>query len=296
MTRVKLFEFTNAISNESVSHPDVNDVKVDVKNELPKQVQEDTEAVKVDEPIDAEATNTKTSEPGPKDGGGDGTADFQAAEKATTNMKTTDVAKNIDRDQNGGREVDTLPNKVSPKDNLSASDISTSVEAHDDKAESESEESDLESMDASGAEVVGAADEMIVDLDGEELEVVGLTDAADKGISEADAAFAKANTLQGAVASVERYIDLLNRLDVTGRALTPELRQSISWGLEAIDAELFMPERVALEAFDPSSRVSLEAEGRTVEGVIDDGEDPGEVSKGLSAKLKKLIKAGIRMF
>lgn len=302
MARVNLFDFATSISNESVSHDNAESVALNAKNDLPKQVQEDADAVHVDKDVSAEASNTKTNEPGPKDGGGDGTADFQAAEKSKVDMDVTDVAKNITRDQNGGRHVDILPNQVKAKDGLSSSDVRTSVEEHSDEQKSESEETELKSMDASGAEVVGAADDMIVDLESDDLETTGLTDAADKGISEADAAFAKVNELNKGVASVERYLGLLNRLDETGRAMSPELRQSISWALEAIDAELFFDERVALESFDPSARVSMEANSmvaqgqRASEGTIDDGDDPGAVSKGLGAKLKQLIQAGIRMF
>ncbi|ABY63074.1 internal head protein [Pseudomonas phage 201phi2-1] len=300
MSRVKLFDFIGSIANESVSHDAATHVEVNTKNDLPKNVQEDTDKVEVDKDVSADATNTKTSEPGPKDGGGDGTAEFHSAEKAATHMKVGDVAKNIDRDQNGGRDIDTLPNKVNAKDGLSSSDISTSVEEHSDKVESESEATELESMDASGAEEVGAADDMIVDLDSEEMEISGLTEATDKGLSVADAAFAKVDELNKGVASIERYIEMLDRIDRAGREFTPELRQSISWGLESIDGELFFDERVALESCDPSARVSLEATGVAAsgarEGTIDDGEDPGEVSKGLSAKLKKLVEASIRMF
>lgn len=294
MARVNLFDFTRSISNESVSHPDDKEVSLNAKTDLPKQVQEDTDKVEVDETIDAEASNTKTTTPGPTDGGGTGKADFQSAEKANTNMNVGDVAKNIARDQNGGRDIDTLPNKVSPKDNLSASDVRTSVEDH--------EETKLKTLDASGAEEITKADDMVMDLEGDEFEVVGITDAADKGISEADSIIAKTQELNKAAASVERYLGLLNRLDETGRAMSPELRQTISWALEAIDPELFFEERVALESFDPRAKVSLEASAmvetgtRTHHDEIDDGDDPGAVSKGLSAKLKKIVEAGIRMF
>lgn len=302
MARVNLFDFAGSISNESVSHDNAESVALNAKNDLPKQVQEDADAVHVDKDVSAEASNTKTSEPGPKEGGGDGTAQTVDVKKATTQVKIADVDPKIAHVQTGGKDIDKLPNQVKAKDGLSASDVSTSVEEHTDKAESESEESKLTSIDASGAEVVGAADAMIQDLDNEDLEVAGLTDAADKGISEADAAFAKVDELNKGVASVERYLGLLNRLDETGRAMSPELRQSISWALEAIDAELFFDERVALESFDPSARVSLEANDmvaagdRQSHGEIDDGEDPGAVSKGIGAKLKQLIEAGIRMF
>lgn len=298
MARVNLFSFTNSFSNESVTNADDKNVHVDTKKDLPKQVTEDTDKVDVDKDVSAEATNTKTSEPGPATGGGDGTATFHTAEKADTKLKINDVDPKIAHDQNGGHDRDVLPNKVHAKDNLSAKDISHSVESHDDK--SDSEETELKTIDASGAECVPEADDMVMDLESEEVEATGLTDAADKGVSVADATFAKMNELDKGVASVERYIGLLRRLDETGRALTPDLRQAISVGLEAIDAELFFDERVALESFDPSARVSLEAlalgNDNTKEGEIDDGEDPGDVAKGLSGKLKKLIDAGIRMF
>lgn len=302
MARVNLFDFTNAISNESVSNADVANVHVDGKKDLPKQVQEDTDKVAVDKDVSAESSNTKTSAPGPATGGGDGTAQFESAEKANTNMKIADVDPKVAHDQNGGRHIDTLPSKVNAKDNLSASDVRTSVEDHDDK--SDSEESDLKTMDASGAEVVPDADDMVMDLESEVMEVSGLTDAADKGVSEADAAIAKSNDLAKAAASVERYIGLLDRIDQTGRVLSPELRRTISWALESIDAELFFHERVALESFDSKARVSMEANDlvptsygpKAKEGTIEDGEDAAQVSGSLKGKFKKIWEAAVRMF
>lgn len=295
MARLSLFSFTSSISNESVSAADDKNVTVDTSKELPPQVKEDTDGVEVDKDVSAQSPNTKTMEPGPKDGGGDGTADFQSAEKSQVGIKIADVDPKIAHDQQGGRHVDELPRKVNAKDNLSARDVSTSVENHD-------EESGIKSIDTGGAECVGEADDLIVDMDQEDLEVVGMTDATDKGVSNADAEFAKVDELNKGIASIERYVGLLDRMDQAGRALTPELRQSISWALEHIDAELFFEERVALESFDPSARVSMEANDmvvagqRTSDGVIDDGEDPGSVGKGLSGKLKQLIQAAIRLF
>lgn len=291
MSRINLFEFTRSISNESVSHPDVKDVKVNGAVELPKNVADDTDQVSVDKDIDAEVSNTKTSEPGPKDGGGDGTAHTVEVKQASVGIDVADVNKNLERDQQGGHHVDALPKKVNAKDNLSASDVSTSVEDHDG-----SEESELKSIDASGAEEIQAADDMVMDLDGEELEVTGLTDVSDKGKSEADSLFAKTKDLEKAAASIERYSNLLSQLDAGGKTLSRELRQAISWGLEDIDAQLFFHERASLESFDPTARVSLEAQDLAVTDSLNAGEDPGEVNKGLSSKLKKVIDAGIRMF
>lgn len=295
MARVNLFEFTSTISQESISHPNVTDVKANAADATPPQVKEDTDSVCPDKPINAQVSNTKTSEPGPKGGGGGLGVTNEAAAKSGVSMDVSDVAENLTRDQQGGREVDTLPRKVNAKDGLSASDVSTSVENH------EGEQSDLSTIDASGTETIPEASELVMDLDGTELEVTGLTDVTEQTLSEADSLVAKSDALSKATATVEKYHGLMVKMADSGRFMSDELRQTISWALEDIDSELFLPERVALESFNPKSRVSLEANEMVAKGSvrdhdIDDGSDPGEVGKGLSAKLKKLFQASIQIF
>lgn len=301
MARVDLFSFTRSISNESTDHADVKEVTVEIGKETVKPVKEDTDQIIPDAEVDVEKTNVKTSQPGPKDGGGDGTAHTVDAKQASVKMDLADVDENLTRDQNGGHDIDALPGKVNAKDNLSASDIRTSVEEHTDVKEGKdnAEESELKTIETGGAECVPEADAMVMDLDGEELEVVGITDASDKGLSEADAAFAKTKDLETAAASVERYVGLLDRLDREGKTLSPELRQTISWALEDIDAQLFFKERVALESFDPTSKVSLEANDLVAtgrQGEYLDGEDASAIKSSVSSKLKKIIEAATRMF
>lgn len=305
MARLNIFEMVNSISKESISHPDVNDVKVDVTKETPEQVKEDTSHVCPDEPIKAAVTNTKTSEPGPKDGGGDGTAHTENVVKVDAKLKIEDVNPNLTRDQQGGKEVDDLPNKVSPKDHLSASDISTSVEEHADEVKEGgdgSEETGLKTIDASGAEEIEKADDLVMDLDGEELEVTGMTDVTESKLAEVDSVAAKAASLSKATATVERYHSLMVKMHNEGRYMSDELRQAVSWALEDIDGQMFFNERAALESFNPESRVSLEANdaattsGSSRQGTIDDGADPGEVGKGLGGKLKEMFKAGVKIF
>lgn len=533
MARVNLFEFTSVISKESVSAADDKDVKVETIKDLPEQLKEDAPAVEPE--VHVAPNDAKTSEPGPAEGGGDGTAVFEQAKEAEVELEVSDVNENLNRDQNGGREMDTVTDEVKANDGLSASDVSTSVEAYfgsqvpflpkfegtldshisveaetgdkpslikkiidkiikiitsikewftdigrktkdklkkteeavrnstfdkeskiklnplqsellvndgaldskilklyanefirvhqrmtkrlfrlkdadvmeidnnlkplegnlatlnemleeassgeskvleiskitkteinkvfgiletltaelitaidlqsiekyvttrlmkslslensnfrDDVAadltkvfdlvkniestyvkfilgvdktvneireasekgsvsneEHTGEVSELETIDAGGAEEVGEADCLVMDLDDEPLEITGLTEVTEDGLDKAAELAEKAAEVETAVASVERYIGLLGRIEAEGKVLSPELRQAISWGLESIDAELFKSECVSLEA---------------LEGTIDDGDEPGVVKKGLSGKLKKLIEAGVKLF
>lgn len=300
MARVNIFEMVRNISQESVSHPSVDNVTVDVTKEIPKNAVNDPKPLDADELPNADASNTNTSEPGPENGGGDGTAEVVDVKNATTNMDVSDVNKNLTRDQNGGRDIDTLPDQVKVKDGLKPSDVSTSVEDHSDTQEGAAETSDLDSIDASGAETIEKADDMVMDLDGEELQVTGMTDASESALAEADSVAAKSEALSKATATVEKYHGLMQRMHKEGRYMSDELRQSISWALEDIDGQMFFQERAALESFDPQSRVSLEATGMSAtggkSGEIDDGADPGEVGKGLGSKLKKMFEAGLRIF
>lgn len=308
MARVDIFKMVKSISNESISHPNVDNVAVDATKDIPKNATNDPKGLVTDELPNAEVSNTKTTEPGPENGGGDGTAQTVDVKNATTKMNVGDVNENLNRDQNGGRDIDTLPSKVSVTDGLSASDVRTSVEEHA-EGEEGTEASDLDSIDSSGAEGVGAADDMVMDLDGEELEVTGMTDVSEQKLAECDSVAAKAEALSKATATVERYHGLMQKMHREGRYMSDELRQSISWALEDIDSSLFFTERAALESFNPKARVSLEANEVAIrgngggssgpkpkEGTIDDGADPGEVGKGLGSKLKKMFEAGVKIF
>ena len=302
MARVDIFAMTRSIANESISHPNVDNVALNAKNDIPKNATNEPKPVDTDELPKANDNGVKTNEPGPANGGGDGTAEFTEAKTADTRMDVSDVNKNLTRDQNGGRHIDTLPDQVKAKDGLSASDIRTSVEEHKEGTE----ESELTSIDAAGAEAIERADDMVMDLDGEELQITGMTDVTEDKLAECDSVAAKAESLSKATATVERYCGLLTRMKSEGRYMSDELRQSISWALEDIDGQLFFPERVALESFNPKSTVSLEANDvavagrqggpRPKEGTIDDGADPGEVGKSLGAKFKKLFEAGVKVF
>jgi hypothetical protein len=304
MTRVNIFAMTKSIaSQESISHPDVKTVDVNVTKELPKDSIAEPDHVEADDLTNAAVSNTQTSEPGPKDGGGDGTAHTVNVKEVTTKVDVTDVSANLVRDQNGGRHIDTLPDQVHAKDGLSASDVRTSVEEHD---ESGAETTDLKTIDSAGAEPIETADSMVMDLDGEDLAVTGMTDVTEGKLAECDSVAAKAESLSKATATVEKYHGLMQRMHKEGRYMSDELRQSISWALEDIDGQLFQPERAALESFNPKSRVSLEANEvattgdssgpKPKEGTIDDGADPGEVGKGLGAKFKQLFQAGVKIF
>lgn len=305
MARVNVFSMVQSIANESISTANVDNVTLDAKKDIPSNATNDPKPLEADDLPKADASNTKTTEPGPDNGGGNGTAQTVDVKTATTSMDVSDVNENLNRDQNGGRDIDTLPSQVSVKDGLSKSDVSTSVEEHSGEEKEggdNAESTELKSIDASGAEEIEKADDLVMDLDGEELEITGMTDAAESKLAELDSVAAKADSLSKATATVEKYHGLMVKMHNEGRYMSDELRQSISWALEDIDSQMFLPERVALESFNPEARVSLEANdmaatsGGARSGTIDDGADPGEVSKGLGGKLKKMFEAGIKIF
>lgn len=296
MARVNILALVDRISKESISHPDVNAVHV-TPGDVAKPVKEDTDQRETDEGVSAAVTDTKTTQPGPKDGGGDGTADFQQANKATTNMDVADVNANLERDQNGGRHIDTLPNKVKPKDGLSGSDVSTSVESHDD--ESSAEQADLNTVETGGAETVGEADDMVMDID-EEAEAVNVLSQTEIESKVQGQILSEIGELETAKAAVESYLHVLTSMERRGVEMSNEVRAVMAAGLKSISVEMFSPEIVTLENFRVSNEANdLVVAGRREEGYgefvdDDDTEFDGardKAKKGLTGKLKQLWEA-----
>lgn len=298
MSRVNVFDLVKTISQESVTTPDVGSVKVDVVKDLPDNVQTDTKDDIKGDGVDAAVTDTKTTQPGPKDGGGDGTAQTVDVKNVKTGVSTTDLK--FKGDQNGGKATDDLPNTVKVNDGLAASDVRTSVEEHDEKATGEV--SDLKTIEAGGAEQVAAADDMVMDI---ESEVGGVEATGILSQSETDAALvgtilSDTGELEKAKASVERYIGILDRMAGKGVEMSNELREAMAIGLENISADLFEPEIVTLEAFKVSNEDgAVVATGRTTDYDDDDSEFDGardKTKKGLGGKLKQIWEAIKRAF
>lgn len=299
MARVNVLKLVNTISKESVTHPDVNTVHV-TPGDVAKPVKEDTDQRCADEGVDAEVSNTKTTQPGPKDGGGNGTADFQTAEKSKTNMDVSDVNSNLTRDQNGGRDIDVLPNKVKPKDGLSASDVSTSVESHEEGDET----TGLKTMDTGGAEGVGEADDLVMDIDSE-AEAVDVLSQTEIDNKLAGKILTEVGELENAKAAVESYLGVLISMERRGVEMSNELRAVMAAGLKTISVELFEPEVITLENYRVSNEDGgmvpygrqAEGKGEFVDG--DDTEFDGardKTKKGLTGKLKQIWEAIKRAF
>lgn len=297
MARVNIFDLAKSISKESISHPDVSAVKVDAVADIPDNVKEDTAQEDPTKDVDAEVTNTKTTEPGPANGGGDGTAQTVDAKKATTKVNTKDL--HFDGDQNGGREIDELPNKVSPKDGLKPSDISTSVEEHKEE-KTDGEDATLKTVDAGGAESVGEADDLVMDIDDEvnAVEVTGILTQTETDAALVGKILEDVGQLETAKASVERYIGILDSMANRGVEMSNELRATMSIGLKSISVEMFATEVVTLEQF----RISNEANDvvpHSRGNLDDDTEFDGardKTRKGLSGKLGQLWEALKRAF
>lgn len=290
--RVNVFDLVQTISKESISHPDVNAVKV-TPGDVAKSVKEDVVQEQPDDDVDAAVSGTKTTQPGPKDGGGNGTADFQSAEKAKSHTSTKDL--HFDGDQNGGREIDELPNKVKPKDNLSASDITTSVEEH----EETSEDSALKTIDSAGAEAVGEADDLVMDIDqeAEESAATGILSQSETDEKLMGKILSEIGELETAKASVEGYLEILNKMERRGTEMSNELRSSISIGLQTISQELFAAEILTLRDYRVSNEADAKAIGHEGKGEFVDDDDTefdgarDKTKKGLSGKLKQLWEA-----
>lgn len=284
MANVSIFDLVKTISKESISHPDVGAVKT-TAGEVAESVKDDVEQELPDEEVDAEVSNTKTMQPGPKDGGGTGKAENVDAGKVKTSVSVKDLK--IEADQNGGREIDVLPNKVNVKDGLSGSDVSHSVENHD------SEESTLKTIETGGAEAVGEADDLVMDIDAEAEDgaVAGILSQSETDEKVMGKILNEIGELENASAAVEGYINLMKRMEKNGCELSNELRESISIGLKTISQELFESEIITLEEY----RVSNEANDVALtDNQLDDTEFDGardKTSKGLSGKLKQIWEA-----
>lgn len=294
MARVNILALVNSISKESVTHPEVKDVHV-TAGDVAASVKEDTDQRTGDEGVDAEVSNTKTTQPGPKDGGGNGTAHTVDVKNVKTHTSTKDL--HFDGDQNGGRLVDELPNKVKPKDGLSASDISHSVESHD---ETSSETSELETIDTGGAEQVGEADDLVMDIDSES-EAVEILSNTEIDHAVAGKILSEIGELENAKAAVESYLGVLTSMEKRGVEMSNELRAVMAAGLKSISIEMFEPEICSLENFRVSNEDGGVApygrqsggKGEFV-GDDDDTEFDGardKASKGLSGKLKQFWEA-----
>lgn len=284
MANVSIFDLVKTISKESISHPDVGAVKT-TAGEVAESVKDDVEQELPDEEVDAEVSNTKTMQPGPKDGGGTGKAENVDAGKVKTSVSVKDLK--IEADQNGGREIDVLPNKVNVKDGLSGSDVSHSVENHD------NEESTLKTIETGGAEAVGEADDLVMDIDAEAEDgaVAGILSQSETDEKVMGKILNEIGELENASAAVEGYINLMKRMEKNGCELSNELRESISIGLKTISQELFESEIITLEEY----RVSNEANDVALtDNQLDDTEFDGardKTSKGLSGKLKQIWEA-----
>lgn len=284
MANVSIFDLVKTISKESISHPDVGAVKT-TAGEVAESVKDDVEQELPDEEVDAEVSNTKTMQPGPKDGGGTGKAENVDAGKVKTSVSVKDLK--IEADQNGGREIDVLPNKVNVKDGLSGSDVSHSVENHD------NEESALKTIETGGAEAVGKADDLVMDIDAEAEDgtVAGILSQSETDEKVMGKILNEIGELENASAAVEGYINLMKRMEKNGCELSNELRESISIGLKTISQELFESEIITLEEY----RVSNEANDVALtDNQLDDTEFDGardKTSKGLSGKLKQIWEA-----
>lgn len=284
MANVSIFDLVKTISKESISHPDVGAVKT-TAGEVAESVKDDVEQELPDDEVDTEVSNTKTMQPGPKDGGGTGKAENVDAGKVKTSVSVKDLK--IEADQNGGREIDVLPNKVNVKDGLSGSDVSHSVENHD------SEESTLKTIETGGAEAVGEADDLVMDIDAEAEDgaVAGILSQSETDEKVMGKILNEIGELENASAAVEGYINLMKRMEKNGCELSNELRESISIGLKTISQELFESEIITLEEY----RVSNEANDVALtDNQLDDTEFDGardKTSKGLSGKLKQIWEA-----
>lgn len=304
MARVNIFDLVDSFGKESITHPEVKSVTV--KEDGPKNVKEDTPQEEATCDVKATVTDTKITEPGPKDGGGDGKATTADVKNVKTGLTAADM--NVKEDQNGGRHMDVVPNAVKAKDGLSNSDVRTSVEEHD------AEVADIDTIETGGVAGVGEADDLVMDIDAEadESEVATIMTQSESDLAVGGKILSDIGELETAKASVERYLQILNRMESNGVEMSNELRQVMAIGLESISADLFKPEVAALENYRVSNEANdlVAANGRRQEDrrpegrgeFVDDDDDTefdgarDKTKKGLTGKLKQIWEAIKRAF
>ncbi|BEG72434.1 virion structural protein [Pseudomonas phage PA1C] len=255
MARANLFDLCRSISNESITEEvenkaagtvtEASDQNVDLegKKDLEPQLKSD-EGEKPDaDDVDASVTNTQTSEPGPTEGGGDGTAETVDV----TNVHTSDTVENhvTAVDQTGLGDVGSAHDEVSADDDNVAT--TTSVEEHTDG---------LDTIESGETESVGEADDMVQDIDEavEALTADGLTSATDAKGAVVNEIASDMGDIENAKASVERYLGILRGMRENGYEVTNELAESMRVGLEMIDPDFFSDTVVSVEELDDSDK------------------------------------------
>lgn len=209
------------------------DKKVSVDAPIQKDSKDDlTVAVVPNEEVSATDKGVATQQPGPANGGGDGTAVTQEVGKVTV-KQTTDAG-------NAGEE-DAVSGKTPDQVKAGEKDITTGVVSQEDNIE------------ANEAEHISPkeADDAVMNVDHavEQLEESGVTLGAEASLQKAEAVGHDLENINKVEAALESYQGMLKEMKAKGRRPTPELVAAISIGLQSHDRSFFKPVIASLEDY-----------------------------------------------
>ncbi|AEH03609.1 internal head protein [Pseudomonas phage PhiPA3] len=240
MARVKLFQMINAISMEDVEKANDANVEVEGKKDLEPQLKGDEGEKPNADDVDAAVTNTQTTEPGPSEGGGDGTAQTVDVNHVESSDKVENHVKPVDQANNG--EGDDAPEKVNADDDNVAT--TTSVEEHDNDG--------LQTIESGETECVGEADDLVMDIEEvtNDVDASGITEAIDSKSDAVQGIVEEIREMENVEAAVESYLGVLRGMRNRGTEISPELQETMRIGLEAMDSTFFKGSVVSVEDID----------------------------------------------
>lgn len=245
------------------------DKKVSVDAPVQKDNKEDlTAAVTPNEEVAATDKGVATQQPGPANGGGDGTAVTQEVGKVTA-KQTTDAG-------NAGEE-DAVSGKTPDQVKAGEKDLTTGVVSQEDNIE------------ANEAEHITPkeADDAVMNVDHAvtQLEESGVTLGAEASLQKAEAVGHDLENINKVEVALEAYQGMLRDLKAKGRRPTPELIQAISVGLNSHDRAFFKPVIASLEDYARPDTHLVASMG--LEAAI--GEKMKELGKAAGNAVMKII-------
>lgn len=218
-------------SMESVAIAEDKNVSVDAP--LQKDNKDDlTASVVPNKEVSADDKNVKTIQPGPANGGGDGSLATQDVGKVKVHQST---------DQANADEVDSVTNKTADAVKAGEKDLTTGVVSSEDNIEANEAEhiSPKEADDA-----VMNVEQAVADLD-----ATGITAGSDAALQRAEQVGNDLENIEKVEMALEQYQGLLRGLKAKGKTPSRELAQAITIALESHDRVFFRPVVASLEDF-----------------------------------------------
>jgi hypothetical protein len=266
---VNAFEMLASLENVAVAEDKNIKVAAPVQGDVKKEI---TDTVNPSEEVGASDKGVKTTQPGPADGGGDGTAVTQDVGKVKAATST---------DEANAGEVDSVDGKTANAVKAGEKDITTGVVSQEDNIEAnEAEHIEPKTADESVMNVEEAI---------ETLDASGITEASDKAQAATDPIAADLQKMEAVEAALEQYIGLLTTMGKKKQPITPELARAIQISVEAFDPTFFKRTVPSVESFGtPMSRAVVSME------LLDNLKaNAAKIGGAIKEAVKKLIKAVI---